>query len=52
MLLMAAYLGWLLMFAVHSEELNLVFGIVFGMMAFEGRRAAGIPATPVEPAAA
>ncbi|HYR09582.1 MAG TPA: hypothetical protein VEQ60_17540, partial [Longimicrobium sp.] len=52
MLLMAAYLGWLLMFAVHSEELSLVFGIVFGMVAFEGRRAARVPPTPAEPAAA
>lgn len=44
MLLMAAYLGWLLMFSVHSEELTLVFGIVFGMVVFEGRRAAAAPA--------
>lgn len=40
MLLMAAYLGWLLMFAVHSEELTVVFGIVFGMVVWEGRRRA------------
>lgn len=40
MLLMAAYLAWLLMFVVHSEELTLVFGIVFGMVAFEARRRA------------
>jgi hypothetical protein len=47
--LMAAYLGWLLMFAIHSEELSLTFGLLFGLMAWEGSRrvpprAAGIPA--------
>lgn len=40
MLLLAVYLGWLLMFMVHSEELSLVFGVVFGMVAWEGRRLA------------
>ncbi|HEX6373816.1 MAG TPA: hypothetical protein VF006_33115 [Longimicrobium sp.] len=37
MLLLAVYLGWLVMYTVHSEELTLVFGIVFGMVAYEGR---------------
>lgn len=40
MLLLAAYLGWLLMFAVHSEELTLVFGVVFGIVVFEAGRGA------------
>lgn len=38
--LMAAYLGWLVMFTVHSEELALVFGVLYGMLAWE---AAGRP---------
>ncbi|HEU4883216.1 MAG TPA: hypothetical protein VFT45_13240 [Longimicrobium sp.] len=48
--LMAAYLGWLVMFGVHSEELGLVFGIVYALLAWEaaGRplarpAAAGVP---------
>jgi hypothetical protein len=56
--LMAAYLGWLLMFTVHSEELTLSFGILFGLMAWEGsRRLPGtapepVPAPPESPAGA
>jgi hypothetical protein len=38
--LMAAYLGWLVMYTVHSEELTLVFGVLYGFMAWE---AAGRP---------
>jgi hypothetical protein len=34
--LMAAYLGWLVMFVVHSEELSLVFGVLFALMVWEG----------------
>jgi hypothetical protein len=45
--LMAAYLGWLLMFTVHSEELTLSFGILFGLMAWEGSRR--LPGTAPEP---
>lgn len=44
--LMGAYLGWLAMFTVHSEELTLVFGVLYGIMAWE---AAGRPS--VRPAA-
>lgn len=51
MLLMAAYLGWLLMFAVHSEELTLVFGILYGFMVWEGRQAAARSAPAAEDAA-
>lgn len=40
--LMAAYLGWLVMFTVHSEEMPLVFGVLYGIMAWE---AAGRPGT-------
>lgn len=41
--LMAAYLGWLVMFTVHSEEMPLVFGVLYGIMAWEaaGRPGAG-----------
>lgn len=45
--LMAAYLGWLLMFTVHSEELTLTFGILFGLMAWEGSRR--LPETVPDP---
>ncbi|HLM66883.1 MAG TPA: hypothetical protein VK358_05105, partial [Longimicrobium sp.] len=38
LMLMAAYVGWLLMYTVHSEELTLVFGILFGLVAWEGAR--------------
>jgi hypothetical protein len=38
--LMAAYLGWLAMYTIHSEELTLVFGVLFGWMTWE---AAGRP---------
>ena len=45
---MAAYLGWLLMYTIHSEELTLVFGVLYGWMTWEsagrpgmGRRAEG-----------
>jgi hypothetical protein len=34
--LMAAYLGWLVMYTVHSEELTLVFGVLFALMVWEG----------------
>jgi O-antigen ligase len=33
--LMAAYLGWLVMYVVHSEELSLVFGVLFALVAWE-----------------
>jgi hypothetical protein len=36
LLVMAAYLAWLLMYTVHSEELGLVFGILYGLLAWEG----------------
>jgi hypothetical protein len=41
-MLLAAYLGWLVMFAVHSEELSIMFGVVFALLVFEVReRTAG-----------
>ncbi|HEX2208919.1 MAG TPA: hypothetical protein VHG93_14675, partial [Longimicrobium sp.] len=33
---MGAYVGWLLMFTIHSEELGLVFGVIYGLLAWEG----------------
>lgn len=44
--LMAAYLGWLVMYAVHSDELTIPFGILFGLMAWEGSRATDAPPAP------
>lgn len=43
--LMAAYLAWLVMFTVHSEELGIVFGVLYGMLVWE---AAGRPGARAE----
>jgi O-Antigen ligase len=48
--LMAAYLGWLLMFVVHSEELTLQFGLLFGLVAWEGARRLAPPPPAEAPA--
>lgn len=46
---MGAYVGWLLMFTIHSEELGLVFGVIYGLLAWEG---AGRPLVPKDDGAA
>lgn len=51
--LMAAYVGWLVMYSIHSEELTLVFGILLGLVAWEGSRRAtpsGSAPAPAPPA--
>jgi hypothetical protein len=32
--LLGAYVAWLVMFSVHSEELNILFGVVFALVAY------------------
>jgi hypothetical protein len=42
-LVLAGYLTWLLMFAVHSEEPAFMFGVVFALLAFEAREGTHYP---------